>query len=60
VYAATTGTVTITAVSPAIRGTFSFHSARSSTWPAVITVGTTVASVPASLDVSGTFVAKMP
>lgn len=60
VYDATTGTVTITAVSPAIRGTFSFHSARSSTWPAVVTVGITVTSVPASLDVSGSFVAKAP
>lgn len=60
VYDATTGTVTITAVSPSIRGTFSFHSARSSTWPAVVTVGLTVTSVPASLDVSGSFVAKAP
>lgn len=60
VYDATTGTVTISAVSPAIRGTFSFHSARSSTWPAIVPVGTVLTSVPASLDVSGTFVAKTP
>jgi hypothetical protein len=60
VYDATTGTVTITAVSPSIRGTFAFHSARSSTWPAVLTGSITVASVPASLDVSGSFVAKVP
>ena len=60
VYDATSGTVTITSVSPAIRGTFSFHSARSSIWPAVVPVGTVLTSVPASLDVSGTFVAKAP
>jgi hypothetical protein len=60
VYDASTGTVTITAIAPAIRGTFSFHSARSSTWPAVVPVGTVLTSVPASLDVSGTFVAKAP
>ena len=60
VYDATTGTVNITAVSPAIRGTFSFHSARSYTLPAILPSGTTVTTVPASLDVSGTFVAKTP
>ena len=60
VYYATTGTVTISTVSPAIRGTFSFHSAWSSKWPAVVPVGTVLTSVPASLDVSGTFVAKTP
>jgi hypothetical protein len=60
VYDATSGTVTITSVSPVIRGTFAFHSARSGTWPAVVTVGTTITLVPASLDVSGSFVAKLP
>jgi hypothetical protein len=59
-FSAATGTVTIDAISPAIRGTFRFHSARSVTWPAVVVSGTVVTSVPASLDVSGTFVAKSP
>jgi len=60
VYDATSGTVTVTSVSPVIRGTFAFHSARAGTWPAVVTVGTTITLEPASLDVSGSFVAKLP
>jgi hypothetical protein len=59
-FSATTGTVTIDAISPAVRGTFKFHSSRSVTWPAGVTPGTVVTSVPASLDVSGNFVAKTP
>ena len=57
---ATTGTVTITATSPVIKGTFSFHSTRSVTVPAVLTPGMSFQAVPASLDVSGSFVAKAP
>lgn len=59
-YTATDGTVTITSVSPVIRGSFSFHSARSSLWPAGLATGTRVNSEPASLDASGTFVARAP
>ena len=60
VYDATSGTVTITDVTPAIRGTFTFHSSRVVVWPATVTVGMTLQSQPASLDVTGSFVARTP
>jgi hypothetical protein len=59
-YAAATGTVTITSVSPMIRGTFEFHAAHSVVWPANVTVGTTVRSSPVSADFRGEFVARPP
>jgi hypothetical protein len=59
-YQATTGTVTITSVSPKIQGTFSFHSSRSLLWPAHVAINQVISSTPASLDASGSFVAKVP
>ncbi|HXT17088.1 MAG TPA: hypothetical protein VN706_15710 [Gemmatimonadaceae bacterium] len=61
VYAATSGIVVVTSVSNGvIKGTFTFHAGQSTTWPANIAPGTTVSSVPASLDASGSFVARAP
>ena len=59
-YQATTGTVTITSVSPKIQGTFSFHSSRALSWPAHLVLNQVLPSAPASLDASGSFVAKRP
>jgi hypothetical protein len=59
-FQATTGTVTITSVSPKIQGTFSFHSSRSLSWPAHLVINQVLPSAPASLDASGSFVAKVP
>jgi hypothetical protein len=56
-YSAATGTVTVTAVLPALRGTFAFHSASVVRWPANAAPGTSVRSTPASADFSGSFVA---
>ena len=59
-YAASTGTVTITAVRPMIQGTFAFRATTVVTWPANPVPGTTVRSTPASAEFSGEFVARLP
>lgn len=60
-YVATGGTVTITSMSPTkIQGTFSFHSSRSLLWPAIFAANEALPSSPASLDATGSFVAKLP
>lgn len=59
-YDATSGTVTITSVSPKIQGTFSFHSSRSLLWPAHLVSSGALPSSPASLDASGSFTATVP
>jgi hypothetical protein len=59
-YGASSGTVTITAVSPMIRGTFEFHASQSVLWPANAGVGTSVRSTPAAADFHGEFVARLP
>ena len=56
-YAASVGTVTITAVSPRIAGTFAFQSRYVSRWPREPQVGTQIRPEPASLSVTGTFTA---
>ncbi|MEP6491940.1 MAG: hypothetical protein ABJF01_04650 [bacterium] len=52
--------MTITSVSPKIQGTFSFHSSHSLLWPAVLVLNQPLSSTPASLDASGSFIAKVP
>ena len=60
-YEATSGTVTITSVSPTkIQGTFSFHSSRTLLWPAQLVANGVLPSSPASLDATGSFIAKSP
>lgn len=59
-YQATSGTVTITSVSPKIQGTFSFHSSRALLWPSHVGLHEIIPSTPGSLDASGSFVARVP
>ena len=56
-YSASVGTVTITAVSPRIVGTFAFQSRYVSRWPRDPQVGTQIRPEPASLSVTGRFTA---
>jgi len=59
-YTPTTGTVTITSVSPVIRGSFKFHSSSVVEIPAKPAPGTQLTASAASLDASGTFVSRAP
>ena len=59
-YVATTGTVTITSVSPVIHGSFKFHSSSVLEIPANTAPGTQLTPSVASLDASGTFVSRAP
>ena len=59
-YVATTGTVTVTSVSPVIRGSFKFHSSSVLHIPANPDPGPALTPSAASLDASGTFVARPP
>lgn len=59
-YIATSGTVTITSVSPVIRGSFKFHSSSVLQIPANPSPGMQLTPSTASLDASGTFVSRAP
>jgi hypothetical protein len=59
-FPAASGTITITAVSPVIRGRFNFHASRMLFVPPNVQPGTQLTPTAASLDASGEFVARAP